>query len=424
MERAIEVDGDIILNLSRDAQLRSAQKMIRHIAFKNVAVTIDKVVNSDPFRKAIAKKFTKEWNDAFNDHLQASIAGAPTANTFIERVLRVLRRNGTVAMLGFKLSSAVQQITGFSNAVANKHSGGMPGLAKAMASLVSDSSLWKKIEENDPRMKSRADNFQSDIAEAISSTNPYDITKPVAKIAMMPISIMQSTVDHVVYLSAYDKAIADGKSDVDARDIAYEVVVDTQGGGSEEEVALVQHSQLGRFLTMMMSWQLTQLNQQFSAWRNAKDAKSIMRALYVTTTAAMIPAFAGILIKGALQGEMPWPDDEDKESLAYWFVSTGLKNYTDSIVGVRDVVGMAEAGAERAPIGARPLVGLGKFLGRLTDEERITEIQTLKEAAKAAALLGPVPTGIINQVLTSAEQEESIFTTGSLFGYPYNPRQR
>jgi hypothetical protein len=175
---------------------------------------------------------------------------------------------------------------------------------------------------------------------------------------------------------------------------------------------------------MMMSWQLTQLNQQFSAWRNAKDAKSIMRALYVTTTAAMIPAFAGILIKGALQGEMPWPDDEDKESLAYWFVSTGLKNYTDSIVGVRDVVGMAEAGAERAPIGARPLVGLGKFLGRLTDEERITEIQTLKEAAKAAALLGPVPTGIINQVLTSAEQEESIFTTGSLFGYPYNPRQR
>jgi len=235
------------------------------------------------------------------------------------------QRAGMAAMFG-NVANAVQQLAGFSTAavkVGPKH------LVKAAAQFVTNPRKTANlVADLSPYMAQRLDNEAQAMTEAVNDIllNPsvYENGKNfVQRHAYFVQSAVASAMEPIVWVGAYNEALANGSSDLEAVRAGDAAVRQTQGANAAEDISSIEGgSPFARLFNQFAGYFNMQANLMGTEFAKvARDMglrKGAGRGLYVLTFGFLVNAWAAEAIMQLFKGGPP-DEDKDGEYLDDWF---------------------------------------------------------------------------------------------------------
>ncbi|WP_347989505.1 JAB domain-containing protein [Methylomonas sp. AM2-LC] len=262
-------------------------------------------------------------------HAQKDIAGGEKyMSDVVGRAFGVMRQYVGLSVLGLRLMSGVQQITGF---VQTAERIGKGWMVEGIKQYVSNPE-WsrERVHELSSFMANRQRTQFRDLNDARNRLNDDPaFQRWLNDNGYFLIIRMQEMVDLPTWVGAYSKACAEGREERLAIDLADQAVKDSQGSGLMMDQAEVERIPWAKLFTMFYSFQNTVLNLGLNSGMSAKSAGSKAATflnLYVMT------AFYSVLLLALFV-----PGDDDKwEELPRSVASATLSNMLSGIVGVRE----------------------------------------------------------------------------------------
>lgn len=220
---------------------------IHDVNFTVTRRDVGRIIGSDQFRAAVENTLGEEVYEQFPVWLSEIARPSATIKNAVDRVFGWARRAGTVAMLSFKASTAMSQITAFTQTVEEIG----PGYtAEGMQQFFKNPiEMAKFINEMSIEMKHRSQNFDRDIAQLwtqLTKSKGKQALEAVTKAGFSPIRFMDYMIAYPAWLGAYAKGVKentlpDGSPDHDkACEYADMVVRLTQFSGATIELSKAQ----------------------------------------------------------------------------------------------------------------------------------------------------------------------------------------
>lgn len=351
----------------------SLNSTIHDIAFRPVAVDVNKLMRQDQIKEVLRRKLGDSYYQAITKWQNTVLKGKNSdveGYDFIDKLARMGRQKAVVANLLFRVSTVFQNVAnftlygnsveGFSNmdaygsflkyGVFDYIPKALSGSAEAQATrdfIYSKSALMRdKMNDPDYTLRELHDSqnrYLADKTDGSSVVKAYDITQDrVTKFGSNILAFSDQLTDIPMWQGAYYKALADGKTDAQAVRLADTVIERSTGSGRTIDTAAMQRSgPAAKLLTMFMTF----LNTQYNRWATEsgifmKD-KDVLRVLsFVASQYLMFGILSAI-------GSFKLPkDDEDplkffaKEVLA-WPMSmipvggSGAKYVLDGYLGFK-----------------------------------------------------------------------------------------
>lgn len=321
----IGVIADHLYNAAHDISHRKAvievAKLIRNKAVMGV---IEKYTGPE-----VARQFMPWIQNVANEMQSSDNMG------FLHKMARWARRGASIMAMGFKVTTAYVQITGFTQtmAVLGKKYTAL-GYHRAFAR---DGSIFKQannIKAMSTFMDNRLNSFDREVRDATKNiTMRGSVLANTERLAYLPMGLMQFyAVDVPTWIGAHTKALAEGKDDHAAIAYADSIVRLTQTSGSIKDLSRIQRgSDVERILTMFYSFfsALYQL-----AWR-AKAMTKNEGAAWLAGQALLL-WFVPAVISELLTGR--GPDEDDGEEWAPWMGKKIATYPAQMLIGVRDLV--------------------------------------------------------------------------------------
>lgn len=350
--------------------------VVHDITHRRAVVDVSRLIENKEVRNLVESVAGKEMYRQLNPWLKAIASdtrGEPT-NGF-EGFFTRARKGATIVNMGWKLTTAVVQFTGYS--ISSKELGGkyaFQGLKDTLKNPLKINEAYKFVSERSEMMRDRLGNYDRDIhdalkklnvagaetgyfteaasslglestAEFLAKTSHYSSNVTDSWFSM--IGYMDLAVSLPTWMGAYRKAL-DGNvenikagDELSAIDYADGIVRKTQGAGAPKDLALVQRgSEVFKLFTMFYSF-FSVLFNQFQKTGNQfvsdKDVPKLMGSLFLLW---FLPAVIEDLILGRGPGE-----DAEAEEYAKWALKKEVMYPFQSVVLMRDVVnGMDEYG--------------------------------------------------------------------------------
>lgn len=260
---------------------------------------------------------------------QQSEAPVPAYNGLMKWLSKARSRAGMASMIGNVVNS-VQQVTGFAVAALRVKP---RYLRSALVEYVKNPrKAAEAVASASPYMESRMRNEVAQMNLAIDEIllNPNVYQRAQAWTARHGY-FMQSAVDNVmgpiIWTGAYNEAIEQGASELDARRQADSAIRETQGSTLPEDISQFEAGNaFTRLFTQFQGYfnmQANLLGTEFAKVQREIGLRAGMgRGLYVFTLGFLAPAVVGALIAEAGKGG---PDDEDGDGyLDDWLAALGI----------------------------------------------------------------------------------------------------
>jgi hypothetical protein len=322
---------------------KSVMETIHDIAYRRAVIDASRIIRNDRFADAYEVTSGKEAYEQLMPWVEA-IAKPPMEVVHgPAQVFVTLRRNLPVAFMGFKIGTAMIQVSGLAAAVPILGTARVAGgVAKAFAGgPFSVLSAWQAVSEKSEFMRDRPMGYDRDVREittAMGASNPLGSMK---RNAFMLISAMDIGISTPIWIAAYDKAM-DGKADgIAAGDEeaailwADSVVRRTQTAGRTQDLARVQRdTEFWKQLTMIYGYfggLYGYTAQQVRSVRSG-ETNAAQFAWFATMLFVVVPLLAEFL------GGRLVPDDDDDETLAGNMGRSVLSNFAGMFPVVRDAV--------------------------------------------------------------------------------------
>lgn len=409
------VDGySAPLLLSLDVLPRHLTQVIHDLTHREAVMDADKFLSHKTVREAVETTLGREVYKQFRPWLQ-SIANDANVDVrgldFWDRLARRARTSATMVGMGFRATTMLAQVAGYSDvaevigarwaASGFKAFWGSPGKMKAARDFV-----FERSEE----MASRHNQLDRDIREGLrAELGNTGLVANAKRFAFYGIGMMDMAVTIPAWLGAYNKGLSEKMTPADAAFYADKVVRTSQGAGAPKDLAAVQRGgEVMKLLTMFYSYFNHLYNRQRDLARSAGEAWREGRAGDLPMLAARawwllaVPPILGAILTG--QGP------KEDESLGLW---AGQKLFFNLFMGVpvvRDIAGAADRGfGYQFTPAARAIDSLGK---------------SAKDAG--AGLVKFPPIARLAEALGMEEQPEvsdrwlrhAIETAGYVFGLP------
>ena len=333
------------LHLQMSGVFRGFSDVIHDIAFREFLINTQRVFSRNgrveqQIRRFYGQNTVKEIREWLSDIANANRERSATKSGFA----RFLRRNQSLAVLGYSVSSGTIQLTGI--AMVPFRTGVRPFLY-GVTKVLSRPALWAKalrdIEQLDPAMKSRFATFNREVADVANrfSGKPRGLDWLQVN-SMIFINVLQGIVDAVAWHAGRAKAIQDGIVDYDQQiKVARQTVYDTQGDQSLVSRARKERgSDWMKLFTMFINYPITQLGMARGALAK-RDSNILLRAGTVAGI-YLLPTLLEIILK-----DIQRPDEEEKEDLAEYYAKkllvTSAKAPLDAFVGVREFTGIIDS---------------------------------------------------------------------------------
>ncbi|CAB4144463.1 hypothetical protein UFOVP456_43 [uncultured Caudovirales phage] len=314
--------------------------VIKDLTHREAIVAANKILTNPEIRKvlqetmnpAIEKQMLPWLRSVVNDRNGGSQQGLGD----FSRWMMSLRANTVAAVMGFKATTAIMQITGLSaslDKVDAKYLG--IELARFMRHPVQ---LTNEVRALSGEMRNRPSNLDRDIrAQLRQMTGQNSLLTQAQRFAFHGIAIADTMVTVPTWMAAYRKAIDEGKS----REVAIlegdAAIRLTQGAGGPKDLAGVQrNNELMKSLTMFYSYFSTLYNRMRNMGRDVQSITDMPRFLAKALFVVAIPAFMGDLIVGR------GPDDE--EEYPSWLARKILLYPLMTIPLLRDVIASVDSG--------------------------------------------------------------------------------
>jgi hypothetical protein len=323
------------------------------------------------------------------DALTGIAVGEMGRQTALDTAMLYLRANVSRSTMGLSLTTAFLQPFGLLQSVVRvggKHV--MHGIGRWAGDVARMESTMAWIGEKSEFMRLRRKTFNRELHEIknrVSHGHSKIRTVYDASLFML-MQKMQLVADIPTWIGAYDKALGEGYDGDAAVALADQAVLDSQGGGQNKDMAEIQRKQ--PLLSMFYSYFNTtlQLVEESTAKTDFKNPLAVAGWLSDMMLLMVIPALGPAMILALMRGENCWEEGDCAKELA----QAQLGYTLGTVVGVRELSGMASGYDYTGPPAGRVIVDLGKF-GTQISQGEVDEAATLSAVRLFGTALG-IPT--------------------------------
>lgn len=302
--RVEEVKGrPLMLNLQ--GMYSGFGDVIHSLAWQEWVIDANKLLRSKTIDTAIREHYGPEVKNELSRWRDDIVVGASKQNTAAEQAVNFMRQNVSAAALSFQVFTAAMQPLGMVNSVARV---GGSWIAKGAgryigAPIASTREAMAKSAflANRTRTRFRELNELRNQVQGQSSAKEF-----MGRWGYWLMVRTQLAVDIPTWWGAYEKAIADGRSEDTAVALADQAVKDAQGGGETVDQAGIERGNAyHKLFTSFYSYMGSTLNTMYSSAKVDSKGKAAANILLMV----MVPAVLQSLLKQAMT---PGDDDWDK----------------------------------------------------------------------------------------------------------------
>ena len=376
-----------------------------------------KLLTHHRVKEAIEETFGVEVNRQLDLWIKDVAVGKPLAGDIWSRVFANLRHSASAAAMGWKVSTTLVQISGYVQSVVEL---GPRWSALGLTKFIgSPAESIKTVERLSPFMRERAYAFQRDLLDAIERARGKGLLSGIQATLFWPIVKMQRFVDIPTWIGAYNKGVAEGRTDEDAARLADDFVEASQGGGLMSTLSAIERGTLSqnqrlsewvRLWTFMYSYFNTKLNVALRRTRGAdfRDGGQVAQLAADYLMLFVVEAALGNIILGQ------WPGDDDDEEWSWlkWTLGLAGGQAMSTIPGLREVASGIAGFTPQTPV-ERSLSALADFagaarsvVGDIYKGETPNWLRLVKTGIEAGNVASPIkfPVGQIKQIITGMER--------------------
>lgn len=396
-------------------------EVITDITMDEAITNSYKILNNKEVRSAIIDKMGSDTYTQLELWLKdLAIGGVRSAAPF-EKALNSLRSGVTISVMGFKVATALIQLTGFTQTIEKlgiKYA--LKGLLKFLGNgnpMDINKNVHAVFEES-KIMKQRSTTFHREIYEVQKNLQGKSQFKnQLANVAFYPIVKMQMMVDIPTWLGAYEKGIDQFNGDEEkAVKYADTQVIQAQGSGLMKDLSGFERgtissetrlSPLVKLWTVFYSYFNTKLNLAYESLNRTdfKKPKDIVKLM----TDMLLLFWVEAVIGEYLMGREPDFEEDDKDPL-WWNIKLALSNIAATIPLLKEIASGLQ-GFSSSPASLRGLEEISR-LGKVTlkttqniiEEEEVDLDETIKALNSAGGILFKYPSSQINVVLNALEK--------------------
>lgn len=302
--RVEEVKGrPLLLNLQ--GMYSGFSDVIHGLAWQEWVIDANKLLRSKTIDTAIREHYGPEVKHELERWRDDIVVGASRQNTAAERTVNFLRQHVSAAALSFQVFTAAMQPLGLANSVARV---GGSWIAKGVgryigAPVASTREAMSKSAflANRTRTRFRELNELRNQVQGQSSAKEF-----MGRWGYWLMMRTQMMIDVPTWWGAYEKAMADGRTEDTAVALADQAVKDAQGGGEEVDQAGIERGgPYHKLLTAFYSYMGSTLNTMYASAKVDSKGKAAANILLMV----LVPAVLQSLLKHAMTpGDDDWDD--------------------------------------------------------------------------------------------------------------------
>jgi hypothetical protein len=314
--------------------------VIKDIEMREAVLEVNRIVEDPQIKNAVTEAAGIEYHTMMREWLKNTLGGPPIPTDPMESFVNYLRTGVSIAEMGLSIRTILQQPLGYFSSVGIL---GEKYMAIGMGKFMMDrGEAVRMVMENSSFMRNRSATFNRDVRDAQRLVGVSGLKEPVVQAAFWGIQKFDLAVSIPTWLGAYQQAIDEGKSPVDATDIADDVVTRTQGTGLARDLSPVMAGGVWkRLFTMFYSYFSAYHNMQSNLWGQARRAnnpsgwlKYARMQMWVTILPAVVTAhFFG-----------PGAEEDDWEEVAKYYGGATVANAFSGVVGLRDLTNAVVTG--------------------------------------------------------------------------------
>lgn len=335
-DRAAKVKRPILLNLG--VINRHVGEVIHDITHREAIMQADRFLADNRIKKAVDDTLGPQIREQFRPWLKFVAnqwANERSGNEGLGRFMQKLRGNTTIVGMGFRISTIMTQIAGYSNSF---EAVGARWVTPAIAATARHPiETFKFVTERSGEIAFRMDTLDRDINQNLKQlAGNRDIWTKAKRFAFHGIGYADRMVVIPTWMGAYNKALHQGADEAGAIYAADKAVRVSQGSNSAKDMAAIQRGtgkwgELLKITTMFYSYMSAVYQRQRTLGRDVRNAgTSDLPALMARAWwLIVVPPIAAQLLGGH------GPDED--EDWGTWSFKEMLFNMLGPIPGVRDI---------------------------------------------------------------------------------------
>ena len=422
MRRAENANGDPI-ELTLTAGFDGLATVIHDLSWREFVNNANKLMQSNGELAATIRRYwgveaeqaIRQWID--------DIATDGRKNSTSDVIFRAIRRNVSIAGMGFNLITAAIQPIGILQTVTVI--GGrwtLEGVGKFMSDPMG---AKREVEALSPMMAARSRTRFREVAEIQQRLQGGwgRYKDGFMRMAYVPIVAMQALVDIPTWIGAYNKSLAEGMAQADAVAMADRLTLEAQGSGRMSDLSGIERKK---------GWQqiftafYTFFNAAYNIAATSKSVDSKMRWAWNLVILVGFQSVMETLLREGLKAAVGGADDDWMQKAAVKAAFSVPNFGLNMWVGVREIADITEllAGQQvmpyQGPAGMRIVNDLHRLATQIGQGEMDKGL--FKATVSAAAILtGAVPAAPINRLadgIDAMEANDDVNALSLILGAP------
>ncbi len=394
------------LHLSLGVINRHVAEVVHDITHREVVMNADKFLSDPRVQAATEAVLGPQVVQQFRPwlgHVANEWAADREGNSGAERFLKATRTNATVVGLGFRVSTMLLQISGYSNSIERV---GLRYVMRGIRKMLTPGGFDFALSTS-KELPSRMATMDRDIRDNARkmASKQGGVLDAAQQFAFHGIGYMDRMVSVGTWLGAYDKALAQGRDEDGAVYDADKAVRQSQGSGAAKDMARVQRG-TGK---MGEAWKLSTMFYSYSSafyqrqYRLARNTSQAIRERDI----AFIPEFSArvlwlFLVPSILAEVLAGRGPEDDEDEAAWAMGNIITSQFQAIPFGREIAGGLKSGFGYS---YTPAEGFGKsIVASAKDVKRVYDGKETKRATRNFLEMVGYTTGKIPGQLATTTQ--------------------
>ena len=377
--------------------VRRPLKLSFNVIFKHVAnvihdqthyealIDVNRILGDFEIKKTINDHYGDLFVTELSKAVDAIAGGRTDEINAYERVAAVLRRGATIAILGFKMTTALIQPLGLTSSWVRLGPRFMlRGLSRFLGNPLKMSQTVKWIKEKSSFMRNRGITQIREIDEVRSRLGLKGRAFTKFEGAALWLTVkMQAWADHPTWIGGYEKAMEQLKPEgaiseqqlkeieQKAVELADQTVVDSQGGGHIKDLSRIQREKGILSLFTMFS---TYFNARWNLARESigrtsfKSPFEVGRLMVDMITLYWVPAVLSVMAVELLRGRVDEDEEDQKDFIDRLMLDAALEPLQD-VIGVREIVGPLKGFNYKGPAGLKLFGEVGDFAKQWGQDE-------------------------------------------------------
>ena len=420
-ERAEKVNRPILLDLG--VINRHLGEVIHDITHREAVIQANRFLSSERVRRAVDAALGAEVGKQLQPWVKFvanSWAQERAGNEGFGKWIGKARANATIVGMGFRATTMITQIAGYSNSVEVV---GAEAMSKALAQFASNPArAMREVMEKSGEVRNRMDTLDRDLRTEIAKVAAANPATKLARTALDAkrfmfhgIGYMDMAVSVPTWMAGYSKAIGAGMSEADAVYAGDKAVRQSQGAGGPKDLAAIQRGtgkwgEALKLMTMFYSYFSAQYQRERTLGRDVmgvdgRRSRSLPKLAARAFFLLVLPPLLTEVLRASV-GAGGGPDDDE------WWTQWILRKLTANAIGpiplVRDLWEPVWQGALGNKVWNPSITPLQRAMDSLVtagkDAGRIARGEETKHATKDLLETTGYLTGMVPGQVASATQ--------------------